>query len=56
MAFFFSYTLASLGPAVMGAVRDATGGFEAVCMALALLMVAQIAVSWLLRPDLPVID
>ncbi len=56
MAFFFSYTMASLGPAVMGAVRDATGGFEAVWMALALLMVAQIAVSWLLRPDLPVIE
>ena len=29
MAFFFSYTLASLGPATMGALRDPTGGFTA---------------------------
>ena len=26
MAFFFSYSLASAGPATMGAIRDATGG------------------------------
>ena len=45
MAFFFSYSLASAGPATMGAVRDATGGFTAVWMVLTVLMVAQIAVS-----------
>jgi CP family cyanate transporter-like MFS transporter len=56
MAFFFSYTLASLGPATMGAVRDATGGFEAVWMLLTILMLGQLALSWLLRPGLPVIE
>jgi CP family cyanate transporter-like MFS transporter len=56
MAFFFSYTLASLGPATMGALRDATGGFDVVWMVLTLLMLGQLAVSWLLRPTLPVID
>jgi CP family cyanate transporter-like MFS transporter len=56
MAFLFSYTLASLGPATMGAVRDATGGFETVWMLLTVLMIGQLAMSWLLRPDLPVID
>ena len=47
---------ASLGPATMGALRDATGGFEVVWMVLTLLMLGQLAVSWLLRPTLPVID
>jgi CP family cyanate transporter-like MFS transporter len=45
MAFFFSYSLASAGPATMGAIRDATGGFTAVWMTLTLLMLGQIAVS-----------
>ncbi len=52
MAFFFSYGIASLGPATMGALRDATGGFQAVWMTLTLLMVGQIAVSAVLRPGL----
>jgi CP family cyanate transporter-like MFS transporter len=52
MAFFCSYTVASLGPATMGAVRDRTGGFGAVWMALTLLMLAQIALAWFLRPGL----
>jgi CP family cyanate transporter-like MFS transporter len=56
MAFFFSYTLASLGPATMGAVRDATGGFEAVWMLLTVLMLGQLALAWLLRPGLAVVD
>lgn len=45
MAFFFSYSLASAGPATMGAIRDATGGFTTVWMTLTLLMLGQIAVS-----------
>ena len=52
MAFLFSYTIASLGPATMGALRDATGGFTAVWLVLTLLMVGQLAVSGLLRPGL----
>lgn len=52
MAFLFSYGLASLGPAAMGAVRDATGGFDAVWMSLTLLMAAQLAVAFALRPSL----
>jgi CP family cyanate transporter-like MFS transporter len=52
-AFLFSYTIASLGPAAMGAVRDATGGFTAVWMTLTLLMIGQVAFSTLLRPNLP---
>jgi CP family cyanate transporter-like MFS transporter len=52
MAFFCSYTLASLGPATMGAVRDATGGFTTVWMLLAALMLAQLCVGLLLRPGL----
>ena len=52
MAFLFSYGLASLGPAAMGALRDATGGFGAVWMSLTLLMFAQLAVTFALRPSL----
>jgi CP family cyanate transporter-like MFS transporter len=55
MAFFCSYTLASLGPATMGAVRDASGGFDAVWMLLTVLMLGQLALASLLRPTLPVI-
>lgn len=50
MAFFVSYTLASFGPTVMGAVRDATAGFASVWMVLAAVCVPQILVSLLLRP------
>jgi CP family cyanate transporter-like MFS transporter len=52
MAFLFSYGLASLGPAAMGALRDATGSFDAVWMSLTLLMFAQLAVAFALRPSL----
>lgn len=56
MAFLFSYGLASLGPATMGAVRDATGGFDAVWMSLTLLMSAQVALAFALRPGLRKVD
>lgn len=52
MAFFVSYTIASFGPASLGALRDATGGFTAVWMTLTLLTIAQLALAGLLRPDL----
>jgi CP family cyanate transporter-like MFS transporter len=52
MAFFFSYSIASAGPTTMGAVRDATGGFTAVWGSLALLMMGQVVLAWLLRPGL----
>lgn len=52
MAFFFSYSLASLGPTTMGALRDATGGFDGVWMSLAGVMVLQLTLAWFLRPGL----
>ncbi|MGV1008866.1 MAG: CynX/NimT family MFS transporter [Dermatophilaceae bacterium] len=53
MCFFVSYTLASIGPFAMGAVRDATGSFPAVWMALVALMSVQIALASVLGPTLP---
>lgn len=50
MAFSMSYTVASFGPAVMGAVRDATGGFSAVWLVLALVMAPQAAFVASLSP------
>ena len=42
MAFLFSYTVASLGPTTMGAVRDLTGGYSTIWLVLAVLMLVQI--------------
>jgi CP family cyanate transporter-like MFS transporter len=56
MAFLISYTVASLGPATMGLVRDATGGFDGVWASLAALMLVQVALAWRLRPGLPRVD
>lgn len=50
MAFTLSYTVASLGPAAMGAVRDASGGFAAVWLVLALVVAPQAAFVWALSP------
>ena len=52
MCFFVSYTLASIGPSAMGAVRDVTGGFPAVWATLVVLMAVQITLALLLRPGL----
>jgi CP family cyanate transporter-like MFS transporter len=52
MAFLISYTLASLGPTTMGAVRDATGGFDAVWLSLVAVMFVQLALVRQLRPGL----
>ena len=52
MAFLVSYTVASLGPATMGAVEDATGSFSVLWALLALVALPQLAVSSRLRPGL----
>ncbi len=56
MAFLFSYTLASFGPATMGALRDLTDGFTAIWGTLTVLMLAQIGLAALLRPGLRKVD
>jgi MFS transporter, CP family, cyanate transporter len=53
MAFLVSYTIASFGPATMGAVEDVTGGFAALWALLALVSVPQLVFALRLRPDLP---
>jgi CP family cyanate transporter-like MFS transporter len=52
MAFLVSYTVASFGPATMGAVEDATGGFSALWALLALVAVPQLVFALRLRPGL----
>jgi CP family cyanate transporter-like MFS transporter len=52
MAFFCSYSVASIGPAALGALHDATDGFAALWLVLALLMVVQTGLAWFLRPGL----
>lgn len=52
MAFLISYSLASLGPTTMGALRDATGGFDAVWLSLVGVMLVQLALVRQLRPGL----
>ena len=44
------YTLAACSPLVLGAVRDATGGFQAVLWVLAVLAVLQVLVDASLTP------
>lgn len=53
MCFFFSYSVASVGPLTMGAVLDWSHGFRGVWLVLSLLMLVQCAVVLLLRPGLP---
>jgi cyanate permease/uridine kinase len=50
MAFLVSYTIASLGPTTMGAVRDLTGSYSSIWLVLACLMFAQLAVALTLKP------
>lgn len=52
MAFLVSYTLASFGPLVMGAIHDGTGGFRDVWLVLAGLSLIQLAVTTRLHPRL----
>ena len=53
MAFLVSYTIASFGPATMGAVEDVTGRFAALWALLALVAVPQLVFAFQLRPGLP---
>ena len=51
MAFLVSYTVASLGPTTMGAVRDLTGSYSTIWLVLAVLMLAQLAAALALHPS-----
>ncbi|MEO7267884.1 MAG: MFS transporter [Knoellia sp.] len=51
MAFLISYTVASMGPTTMGAVRDLTGDYSAIWLVLALLMLVQLAATMTLKPS-----
>ena len=53
MGFLIGYGVSSVGPLAMGALRDATGGFEPVWIVLAALMVPQLVICFVLRPRLP---
>ena len=55
MAFLVSYTVASFGPATMGAVEDVTGSFAALWALLALVSVPQLVFALRLRPGLPLV-
>jgi len=52
MTFFVSYTIASFGPTVTGALRDLTGDFKAIWLLMALLTLAQMALAMQMRPGL----
>ena len=56
MAFLVSYTVASLGPTTMGAVRDLTGSYSTIWLVLASLMFVQLAAAMSLRPDRPLVS
>jgi CP family cyanate transporter-like MFS transporter len=53
MAFFVSYTIASFGPTVTGALRDLTGDFQVIWLLMALMMLVQMALAMQMRPGLP---
>ena len=50
MAFLVSYTVASLGPTTMGALRDLSGAYSTIWLVLAGLMVVQIGAALVLHP------
>jgi CP family cyanate transporter-like MFS transporter len=52
MGFLVGYSIASVGPLLMGALRDATGGFQVVWIVLAALMLPQLLICLVLRPGL----
>ena len=55
MAFLVSYTVASMGPTTMGAVRDVTGSYSTIWLVLASLMFVQLAAATLLKPSRPLV-
>ncbi|MEO7447119.1 MAG: MFS transporter, partial [Humibacillus sp.] len=56
MAFFASYSIASVGPVAMGLVRDVTGGLSLVWAVLAVVGVVQGLIATRLRPGLRLIE
>jgi CP family cyanate transporter-like MFS transporter len=50
LVFLVSYSIASLGPLVFGALRDATGGFTVPYALLAAVLLGQLALVPRLRP------
>ncbi len=52
MGFLVGYVVASVGPLLMGALRDATGGFHVVWIVLAAVMLPQLVLCVTLRPGL----
>jgi len=52
MTFFVSYTIASFGPTVMGALRDLTGDFQVIWLLLALMALVQMAIAMQMKPTL----
>ena len=52
MTFFVSYTIASFGPTVTGAMRDLTGDFTVIWLLMALMMLVQIALVLQMKPGL----
>ena len=52
MTFFLSYTIASFGPTVMGALRDLTGGFQVIWLLMALMALVQMALAMQMKPGL----
>ena len=52
MTFFVSYTIASFGPTVTGALRDFTGNFHVIWLLMSLLMLVQIALATQMKPGL----
>jgi CP family cyanate transporter-like MFS transporter len=53
MTFCVSYTIASLGPTVMGALRDLTGDFQGIWTLMAVLTLVQVALAMQMKPSLP---
>ena len=52
MAFFVSYTIASFGPTVTGALRDLTGDFHVIWLLMSLMMLVQMALAMQMKPGL----
>jgi Cyanate permease len=52
MTFFVSYTIASFGPTVTGALRDLTGSFQVIWLSMAFLTVVQVVLATRMKPGL----
>lgn len=52
MTFFVSYTIASFGPTVMGALRDLTGDFQGIWLVLSIVTMVQMLLATRMKPSL----